>query len=420
MRGLTWTFSSALLLGIAATAAAVAQPSSLSARQGTAFAVTVAALAVTLLILRARRTTSRRRDSTWSFIYQVRRYIAARGTPPAIDGDVFKAVWEKVPWSEPFMEIRGEADAPPGTQPTEAHRTRMKMLWDDEYLYIAAAMDFPAGYELIAKFTEKNSPIYHTDSDFEVFIDPAGCNHSYKELELNAINTVWNLMLTKPYANGGGERSGRIAKPGEPHFWDVKAQKTATRITHGALHSPEAPAQWCCELAIAHSDSQDLAPVRGPQPAVGNSWRINFSRVEKKGDVNWVWSPQVVWSPSDQRYVGQVNMHLPDAFGYVVFADERGQLPGGVTAEAWRDPAWTARMTATAVYYGAKAFQDKNKKAPSSYEEVDAEGLLKGAFREGAMISLMPEANGGWTITAQADGWAASITDQRLLKVRRA
>ena len=75
-----------------------------------------------------------------------------------------------------------------------------------------------------------------------------------------------------------------------------------------------------------------------------------FSRVERKGEVNWTvcrvhartrscspcqgsvghgvhscsslamsvqWAPQVVWEPRSRKYEGKINMHLPDAFGYV-------------------------------------------------------------------------------------------------------
>jgi len=47
-------------------------------------------------------------------------------------------------------------------------------------------------------------------------------------------------------------------------------------------------------------------------PRVGNMMRINFSRVERQGAINWTWQPQVVWDPKNQRYTGYVAMHLPD------------------------------------------------------------------------------------------------------------
>ena len=58
----------------------------------------------------------------------------------AIDGDLDKAVWATAPWSKPFGEIRG-ADAPAGTAPPAECTTRMKMLWDDTYLYVGAIIE---------------------------------------------------------------------------------------------------------------------------------------------------------------------------------------------------------------------------------------------------------------------------------------
>ena len=46
--------------------------------------------------------------------------------------------------------------------------TKMKMLWDDEALYVGAWLEEP---QVVATLTEKNSVIFH-DNDFEVFINP--------------------------------------------------------------------------------------------------------------------------------------------------------------------------------------------------------------------------------------------------------
>ena len=81
----------------------------------------------------------------------------------------------------------------------------MKMLWDENYLYVGAVVK--CSFETIASFTERNSPIYQKDSDFEVFIDADYSCHQYKEFEVNPNNVVWNLMLTQPYADGGEECS---------------------------------------------------------------------------------------------------------------------------------------------------------------------------------------------------------------------
>jgi hypothetical protein len=50
--------------------------------------------------------------------------------------------------------------------------------------------------------TEHDSVIFY-DNDFEVFIDPDGDTAYYKEYEMNARNVTWELMLGRPYDDGG-------------------------------------------------------------------------------------------------------------------------------------------------------------------------------------------------------------------------
>ena len=38
---------------------------------------------------------------------------------------------------------------------------------------------------------------------FEVFISPSNSNHNYGEIEINALNTVWDLLLDRPYNTKG-------------------------------------------------------------------------------------------------------------------------------------------------------------------------------------------------------------------------
>lgn len=70
------------------------------------------------------------------------------------------------------MDIEGDR------KPRPRFRTRVKMLWDDNYFYMGAEMEEP---HVWATLTERDSIIYR-DNDFEVFIDPDGDNHNYYEI----------------------------------------------------------------------------------------------------------------------------------------------------------------------------------------------------------------------------------------------
>ena len=147
-----------------------------------------------------------------------RQYICPRADGPVvIDGKLDEKAWEAAAWTDDFVDIEG----PVGSAP--AHRTVVRMLWDDNYFYFAAQMDEP---HVWGTLEQRDAVIYH-DNDFEVFIDPDGDNHLYYELEINALGTEWDLMLIKPYRDGGPAVNA----------WDIQGLQTAVHVS-GTLNDP--------------------------------------------------------------------------------------------------------------------------------------------------------------------------------------
>jgi hypothetical protein len=240
--------------------------------------------------------------------FDPRAYVCYRASAPVdIDGNVDEPVWDKVAWSDPFVDIEGSG------KPKPRLRTMVKMLWDDDYFYIAGYLEEPA---LWATLTRRDSIIFQ-DNDFEVFIDPDGDTHNYYELEMNALNTVWDLLLIRPYRDGGPAI----------HAWDIQGLKTAVKLT-GTLNQPgDKDKNWFVEIAIPWEVLKE-AVVPKSAPKAGDRWRVNFSRVEYRLDGkdgtyakaldaqgkplpedNWVWSP-----------MGLINIHYPEMWGYVQFS----------------------------------------------------------------------------------------------------
>lgn len=204
-----------------------------------------------------------------------------------IDGKIDDKAWQNVPWSDNFVDIATAVKAPDNLF------TRFKMLWDKQYLYIAACLGEPA---IWGKLTKRDAIIYK-DNDFEVFIDPDGDGLNYYELEINALGTVMDLFLKKPYNKGG---KANLA-------WNFKGLRSAVAI-YGTLNQPDdVDSRWTVEIAIPRSAFKERNI-----PVGGDIWRVNFSRVEwpmyvKNGtylkqkdsvtgknlpERNWVWSPQ--------------------------------------------------------------------------------------------------------------------------------
>lgn len=314
-------------------------------------------------------------------------------TPLSIDGRLDEASWRAAEWSEAFVDIEGDV------RPKPRLLTRVKMLWDDRYFYVAAEMEETGVW---ATLTKRDSAIFH-ENDFELFIDPDGDTHEYYELEINALNTVWDLMLVQPYRDGGPAISA----------WDITGLKTAVHI-RGTLNQPgDKDDGWSVEIAMPWKILAEAAPgARAPR--AGEQWRVNFSRVQWQLDVrngryvtrtnergellpenNWVWSPQ-----------GAVAMHMPERWGYVQFSDSPVvQSLRAATFVRNRDEEikWSLRR----LYYRQTDYRKANGRFARTLAELGAsdvklDGVLLHATDDLYVMTAPSAADG--VITLRQDG----------------
>ena len=274
-------------------------------------------------------------------------YICFRArTPITIDGWIDEKEWYDAAWTCDFQDIEGDL------KPKPLYRTRVKMRWDDDFFYIAAELQEP---HIWATYTDRDAVIFH-ENDFEMFIDPDGDTHLYYELEINALGTIWDLMLVKPYRDGGPAINS----------WNIGGLKKGIKI-FGTINNPsDTDDKWTVELALPWEVLKEAASGKRP-PQSGEQWRINFSRVnwqlETKGsdyikkinentgspipEYKWVWSPQ-----------GVIAMHRPETWGYVQFAD-RAQNPDHAVFIENRDESikWALRQ----LYYRQHAYFENNR-----------------------------------------------------------
>ncbi|MHC1707311.1 MAG: sugar-binding protein [Bacteroidales bacterium] len=227
-----------------------------------------------------------------------------------IDGHLDEQDWGSACWTDEFVDITGASALKP------EHKTQVKLLWDDNYLYVAALLEEA---DVWASIHKKDDVIFY-DNDFEIFLDPDGNGKNYYEIEVNAFGTIWDLMLTKSYDNGGVPLTN----------WDLKGLRTGIQI-HGSLNNPSQPdTSWVVEMALPLDELMD-GKNHLNKPSDGVQWRLNFSRVEWKTEVlegkyiktrdpetskplpeqNWVWSP-----------MGEIAMHIPERWGWLEFSGE--------------------------------------------------------------------------------------------------
>lgn len=312
-----------------------------------------------------------------------------------INGNLSEDAWKNAPWTSNFVDIEGNG------KPLPTLQTRVKMLWNDSTLFIAAELQEP---QIWATQTHHDDIIFK-DNDFEIFINPDNNMHQYFEIEINAINKIFDLFLPKPYRNGGDALMG----------WDAEGLKSGVEIV-GTLNNPKDKDKgWTVEMAVPLKSLRMGFPFRVPEE--GTLWRINFSRVEwdtkivgnkniKLKDAsgkdlperNWVWSPQ-----------GVINMHYPERFGYLQFSRKSDAVFTMPFSELQRQYLWL-------VYYRQKQYLQKTGKYALTLNELKINPKQTIDGRENQLEMQATGRQFTATITDQ-NGKLIKINDEGLIEI---
>jgi hypothetical protein len=127
-------------------------------------------------------------------------YVCHRSSRPVpVDGRLADPIWSRVPRSPRFVDmVSGE----PGF-----FDTRAAAVWDDECLHVGFWCEEPFPD---ARVTERDGIVF-AESDVELFIDGGDC---YYELELNAANTVYEVLFVWKRRRPSGAVRIRAARDG--------------------------------------------------------------------------------------------------------------------------------------------------------------------------------------------------------------
>ena len=274
----------------------------------------------------------------------------------SIDGMPDEQSWNKAEWTDLFVDIEGDV------KPKPAQNTRVKMLWDDDNLYILAELEETN----IWAYLEKHDEVVYYDNDFEIFIDPDNDAKNYFEYEVNAKGTVFDLFLPHPY------RHSSFAL----HNWDFKGIKKAIKIDGTLNDGSYKDLKWTVELAIPFTDLS--FGLDSGKPNVDIPWRINFSRVEwdtkwENGkyvkvtnadgkplpEHNWVWSP-----------VGAISMHMPERYGYLKFSEK---MVGSDKETFSLSETEKLKSVLWAVFYREMKYSEKKKKFSDKISDLGSD-----------------------------------------------
>ncbi|HEX2869477.1 MAG TPA: carbohydrate-binding family 9-like protein [Ignavibacteriales bacterium] len=268
-----------------------------------------------------------------------------------IDGKPDEEAWQKAPWTEAFLDVQGDK------KPSPEFKTRVKMLWDNSFLYVAAELEEP---NVWATLKTRDTTIYN-DNNFEVFIDPDGDTQNYYEFEINALNTFWDLFMTKPYRTGGFPVSA----------WDIRGIKTAVYV-QGTLNNPsDKDHGWSVEIALPLKVLMQSTGLKR-LPKDGEQWRVDFTRVEwgvKSQDGRyqriddqtsyWAWSP-----------IGLVDFHYPDMYGFVQFSDHSA---GSTEVSFLEKPEENAKRVLRQLFYKERAYYSDHGRYTSDLNDLNFE-----------------------------------------------
>lgn len=202
---------------------------------------------------------------------------------PKIDGRLDDNVWTKAEIMSQFRLSSGKA--------TAQYKTEVRMLYDRDNLYIGfVAFD----QDIWSSMREHDEPICEEEV-VEVFIDEDSSGSGYIELEINCLNTIFDLYILPE-----GKATSK---------WNIKGLERAMTVDGTVNNSLDVDNSWSGEIRIPFINF--VSAPRIP-PQAGESWRINVYRIERNqtGDEYSAWSPTYTPTP---------NFHKPEWFGIVIF-----------------------------------------------------------------------------------------------------
>ncbi|MBV8818616.1 MAG: carbohydrate-binding family 9-like protein [Acidobacteriaceae bacterium] len=215
----------------------------------------------------------------------VPRYEVKRAaTPIVVDGRLDEAAWSK---SKPIEFVF------PWDQQTGAkQKTMARLLWDDDYLYVAYECE---DTDIVALHQNRDDPTYKDDA-VEIFINPDPTQTFYYGLEMNALATLYDYFYAFPKL--------LIARV------NFEGVHLATNIRGTLNVTGDKDEGWSLEVAIPWKNFTELAKTLPPAP--GSVWRANLNRWDGT-------EPNRRLSQWSNSGMPDPNPHNPERFGELVF-----------------------------------------------------------------------------------------------------
>ena len=215
-------------------------------------------------------------------------YMVYRAAAPiTIDGKLNEPAWFGVPDAGTFHF--------PWWQSGKKERTVVKLLWDEQNLYVAHI----AEDEFIQAVHRDRDGKIPEDDCFEIMIAP---NPATPDVYFNLEWNVLGGLLDNFRPNGP-------TKPRAP-VWNAEGVQLAGDYSGTLNDDSDRDRYWIVEVKIPLSNFAQVAARVPPRP--GDRWNINLNR--HGGKVNVQYSQ---WSPGD---TSKPSFHTPHRFGSLIFS----------------------------------------------------------------------------------------------------
>ncbi len=213
--------------------------------------------------------------------------------PIVIDGMKTEPGWGKAAVSPDF--VAGDGSGEP------AGKATARMVWDDTNLYVFAQI---TDTDVFSPYKEHDDSLWKADC-IEMFIDADSNKRGYIELQVNPNNATFDSWFP------GGREKGIPA-------W-TSHMVTAVKVNGTPDRSDGSDIGWDVEMAIpwAAIRGDDPTMVVTLPPAVGDRWRLNLVRVDKRAAADVV-------TVSSWNRIGIGDFHALDRMLTAVFADPQG------------------------------------------------------------------------------------------------
>jgi hypothetical protein len=233
--------------------------------------------------------------TTQMLAQDIREYEVKKTTSALeIDGRLNEPQWQAADVTERFIHHQDGA--------ATILSTRAKFLWDDHYLYVGFISEDP---DVWGTLVNRDDHLWNGEV-VEILCDPDGDGLNYFEVQVNPLETILDLTLTKAYSEGGQADLN----------WNLDSIKAKVWVDGTLNNLDSVDIQWQCEVALPFDELAFMGPTLNFPPHDGEAWRILVTRYDygRTGDE---YIEVSAWNQTNSS-----SFHVPERFGRIIFSEK--------------------------------------------------------------------------------------------------